>query len=98
MRRIELAIPESFTFPSSYGNVIIRRSQSEGGKWDLLINQKIVLRAAYIDPWEAADQIARADFGDEALNLRYAGIRVSSDLGMWKHTLGSTYHPSTHFN
>ena len=96
--RFKFDKPESFTFPSSRGEVVIRRNQFQIGMWDLLIDRKIVRSAAYSDPREAAEQVGRNDLGDESLNLRYAGLFVPTDLDKWKHSLGSEFLPTNRGN
>ena len=94
MNRIQLVRPESYTFPSAKGKVVIRRNQFEPAKWDLLIGAALVRKAYYSEPQAAAADASRHDFGDESLNRRYARLYIPADLeNFWKHSAESSYVP-----
>lgn len=79
---------EHYTYTSNKGEAVICRNEERLFWWDFWTAGQLVRPAFYTSPEQAAECANKHNFGDEELNKFYVGLRVPSELHLWKHLHG----------
>jgi hypothetical protein len=75
-----------YAYKSRKGTLKLIESVRHLGCWDLFLDENLV-RSEYQDPWQAADEASRSDFGDETLDRLLVHEAIPADLDRWQKSL-----------
>lgn len=67
------------------GSLKLIESIQNPGQWDFSLDEKFI--QTYHDPWQAAEDASRSDFGDEQLDRLLKYESIPSDLDRWQKSL-----------
>jgi len=73
---------DCYAYKTRNGELKLIESVEHPGEWELSLNGRFL--RTYRDPWQAAEDASRSDFGEHSLDLLLKYAAIPSDLDRWQ--------------